>query len=90
MNITTATDMHGHLQEEIMAAVESGEVGELADLGVELLPTVMGLADGASPGAAESGGLAAEKWAGIRNSPAHFPLNLHSMQSLVLHPRPAD
>jgi hypothetical protein len=61
MNISCAADMHGHLQEEIMAAVESGEVGDLADLGVESLPTVMGLADGASPaGAAESGGSASD------------------------------
>ena len=43
----------GHLQDEILEAIDSQEPGELADLGLEALPVVVGQADGEAPASAE-------------------------------------
>ena len=46
------TDMHGHLEDEILEDVLAGEINHLADAGLEALPTFLGVADGPADGRA--------------------------------------
>lgn len=54
-------DMHGHLAAEIMEDIASGEG---TNTGLELMPTVVGRADGAPPAAARGPGFPSTNWAG--------------------------
>ena len=54
-------DMHGHVEEDILAAIASGDGDEL---GLEFVPTVVGRADGEPPAASRGAGFPSTNWAG--------------------------
>lgn len=54
-------DMHGHAEEDIMADITSGR-GD--NTGLELLPTIVGKADGPPPAASRGPGFPSTNWAG--------------------------
>jgi hypothetical protein len=60
-------DMHGHLQEDILADIAHGEVHKLADTGLEALPRVVGVADGPAPAASRGPLFPSTNWVGDNN-----------------------
>lgn len=77
----------GHIQEEILAAIDSRDPGELSDLGLEALPVVIGLADGEAPAAAKGAGFPSTNWAGNilwSASEVALPESVGELQSLVV------
>ena len=60
------TDMHGHLEDEIMEAIDSNDLEDttMADLGLDALPVVVGVADGEAPASARGPGFPTTNWAG--------------------------
>lgn len=58
------TDMHGHLEDEILEDVLAGEVSNLADAGLEGLPTFLGWADGPAPAGAVGEAFPSTNWSG--------------------------
>ena len=58
------TDMHGHLEEEILDNLRDGEVNNLADAGLATLPTFLGWADGPPPAGAVGEAFPSTNWSG--------------------------
>ena len=58
--------MHGHLEDEIMEAIDSNDLEDttMADLGLDALPVVVGIADGEPPASARGPGFPTTNWAG--------------------------
>lgn len=80
------TDMHGHLQDEILEAIDNNDPGELADLGLEAVPIVVGIADGDPPASAQGAGFPSTNWAGNilwTASEVALPESIEELQSLV-------
>ena len=76
-------DMHGHVEEEILEAIAAGDG---AELGLELLPIVVGRADGEPPAASRGPGFPSTNWAGNvvwRASEVASPESLEELSALV-------
>jgi len=73
------TDMHGHLEDEIMEAIDSNDLEDttMADLGLDALPVVVGIADGEAPASARGPGFPTTNWAGNILWSAHTPPRTH-------------
>ncbi len=76
-------DMHGHVEEEILEAIEAGDG---AELGLELLPSVVGRADGDPPAASRGPGFPSTNWAGNvvwRANEVASPESIEELSALV-------
>ncbi len=76
----------GHLQDEILEAIDSRDPGELSDLGLEALPVIVGLADGEAPASAKGAGFPSTNWAGNilwSASEVALPESVDELQQLV-------
>ena len=80
-------DIHGHLKDEILQDITEGAVSEsLSDLGLQLLPRVVGIADGDPPAAARGPNFPSTNWAGNvvwGAADVASPTALPELQSLV-------